>query len=48
MLLYILKELVLLAGMLLIMFYTNWAITFIIVCLITFLSISYILFLKIN
>lgn len=46
MLLYILKELVLLVGMLLIMFYTNWAVTFIIVCLITFLSISYILLFK--
>ena len=46
MFLYIFKEIFLLAGILLILFYTNWLITLIIFCLISFLSLSYILFFK--
>ena len=46
MFLYIFKEIFLLAGILLILFYTNWLITLIIFCLISFLAFSYILLFK--
>ena len=46
MFLYIFKEIFLLAGILLILFYTNWLITLIIFCLISFLSLAYILLFK--
>ncbi len=46
MFLYIFKEIFLLAGILMILFYTNWLITLIIFCLISFLSLSYILLFK--
>tara|TARA_Y100000816_G_C26102022_1_gene584366 strand:- start:26 stop:1789 length:1764 start_codon:yes stop_codon:yes gene_type:complete len=42
MFLYIFKEMFLLAGILLILFYTNWLLTLIIFCLISFLALSYI------
>ena len=46
MFLYIFKEIFLLAGILLILFYTNWLITLIIFCLISFLALAYILLFK--
>ena len=46
MFLHIFKEIFLLAGILLILFYTNWQITLIIFCLISFLSFSYFFLLK--
>ena len=46
MFLYIFKEIFLLVGILLILFYTNWLITLIIFCLISFLALAYILLFK--